>query len=256
MTDYKNKIAQEILEEREEIERQKIAPPPINDTPVKMAKFIWVGGVLLLDVFSAYIIYLRIAAYYAIIWLLVGAGGLLYSEAQRERIGNNDIQQSIGQAGVYVSAAAVFLMGLFAGYIYLYPASNPVWLSFSIELATVSLFAYHLVQAYRYHINDDEFIAQNEEARLEKAQQRKLRAAHRAARRVAAKAQKIDVEEQYRQKWGPAYDAALGLDVQQAQLRPVARPPMPVARPQTPVARPANPSMPRPPMETGEEDDE
>lgn len=221
MATQDEKIAEEIREERRRKEIKKLEPKPINETPVKMAKYAWVFGTVVLDIMTAYYIWHATTLFYGIVWILVGAGGLVWSENQRERIGNNTKQKDIGQLGVWVSAGAVFVAALIMGVVYLMGTISSDWVVAGAEIVSVCMFAYHLVQAYRYHIYDDAYIAANEDALDEADSVREVRAIYRAARKVEAKRGVHNERDEMHKKYGPAFDAAYGKDIETPELKRV-----------------------------------
>ena len=214
-----DKIAAEIEAEKLRREQEKSKPKKISHSQVKEAKFIWMAGILLIDLLTSALIWAITGYwYYALVWIAAGAGGLLWSERQKERIGNNIEQIDIGDLGVKVSGVLVFVMAVTVGLIWV-TKSKALWLDAVMEITAVVLFFYHLFQAYRYHQVDDEVIASNEEARSEEEAKREIRAAHRAARLVESKKVKSGVVGVYQEQHGAAFNAALGLDVEQPRLR-------------------------------------
>jgi hypothetical protein len=205
-------VTREIEQEREEIERERNRPPKVSNSQVDRARIVWIGGSILIDGLTAWLIYTMTGYwYYALIWVVAGAGGLLYSEDLKTRIGNNPEQQEYADRGVKVSAIAVFVMAVLVGGIFVtgYAAS---WVDAILEAAAVGLFFFHLYQSYQYHNLDDEVIARNEEARAEERNKKREREIHRAARIVERKRKQLSLREKYRKEYGGAFDAALGKD--------------------------------------------
>lgn len=202
-------IALEIEAENERLEMEKIKPLPINKKPVDESKIVWMVGTIVMDVVTAYFIWQTTVLIYGIWWVLIGAGGLIWSERQRGRIGNNDEQKKIGSTGVVVSAVAVLVMALGMGAAYLTHMTEVRWVMLSVEIVTVGLCGYHLIQAYRYHELDDEYQEQNADSIAEARNVSELRQIHRAARRVESKKRKWITSAAYRGKHGEAFDAAL-----------------------------------------------
>ena len=202
-------VTREIQQEREEAERERNRPPKITNDPVKRARYVWIGGTMLIDALTAWIIWqLTSLWYYAVIWVIAGAGGLLYSEDLKTRVGNNPEQQEYANRGVWVSAGAVFLMALFIGAMFV-TRFEATWIDAVLELTSVGLFFFHLYQSYQYHNLDDEVQARNEEARAEERTRKKEREIHRAARLVERKQKQHSLKDNYRQQYGPAFDVAL-----------------------------------------------
>lgn len=203
-------IAKEIEEERKRREMNKDKPVKIQMGQVEEARIFWMIGVGLIDVLTAWLIYsLTGYWYYALIWVVAGAGGLLWSERLKGRIGNNDEQMSLGDRGVKIAAFLVVAMALLIG-TYWVLKTFPTWLFPAVEISAVSLFFFHVYQAYRYHSVDDEVVARNEEARLEEENKRRIKEAHRAARLVESRKTERGVKETYRKEHGSALDAAMG----------------------------------------------
>jgi hypothetical protein len=203
-----NKIAQEIERENEEIQAALFSPPPVNTSPVKAAKVVWIAGVILLDVATSYFVWQTTILLYGVIWFLVGAAGLSYSEWMRERVGNNPVQEKIGKLGVAVSAIMVLIAAIGMGAVYLLGLTNQRAVMLSVEVVTVLLFSYHLIQSYRYHVEDDEYKEKNTDARLEARNVSHLRQIRRAAARVKNTESLEAEKDRHRAKNPAAFDAA------------------------------------------------
>lgn len=210
MSDFytNDEVANEIRSENEAEEMKKIQPKSISRFEVNAAKYIWQIGVIVLDLATAYYIWQTTLLFYGILWALIGSGGLLWSERQRERIGNNETQERIGNWGVTVSAVIVLLMALAMGAVYLTNSTAAQWIMVTVEVTTVLLFSYHLVQAYRYHLWDDEYREQNADAIAEARNISSIRQIHRAARRVESMKRRTSYRSDYQRKHGPAFDEA------------------------------------------------
>lgn len=209
MSDINQEIAEEIKAERARIEREKLKPKPVSRSQVKEARYVWVGGIIIIDVLTAYLIYeVTTFWYYALIWAASGAGGLLLSERFKERVGNNKAQSEIAARGVAVSAFSVLGMALISGAIWIANLYTS-YLFILIEASAVGLFFFHLWQSYMFQHLDDGYIADNEEARLEEANDRKVRGVHRAARIVESRKLVHGVKNEYRKEHGEAFDAVV-----------------------------------------------
>ncbi|RPJ29412.1 MAG: hypothetical protein EHM33_00775 [Chloroflexi bacterium] len=215
-----NAIAKQIEAEKARREADQNKPKKVTQKQVDEARFVWMAGVFLIDALTAWLIW-TLTTYlpYAVIWIFAGAGGLLYSERLKERIGNNAEQGKIGERGVKASALAVVLMALLVGTIWVTKVQY-VWLNAVMEVTAVVLFFFHVWQSYQYHSVDDEVVAANEEARSEEENLRQIRGVHRAARYVDTIKNREGVADSYRKDHGAALDAALnmyGVDVQQVR---------------------------------------
>ena len=214
------RIAIEIQNTRLEQERAKSAPKKVSDAQVKEARIMWMAGSVLIDLLTSYLIYMLTGYwYYAGIWVLAGAGGLLWSERLKERIGKNKDQRKIADNGVTISGGAVFLMALLVGTVWVMKIASP-WMAALMESSALVLFFFHLFQAYQYHQKDDEVIAADEEARLEAQNEKGIREAHRAARLVESKKTKQGYEDEYVRQHGAAYIAAQGKDINAVAVDP------------------------------------
>jgi hypothetical protein len=214
-----NKVAEEIKQENEELESEKYAPPPINDNPVRTAKVVWIGGVIVLDLATSYFVWQTTIALYGFIWFLVGAAGLAYSEWMRERVGNNPVQERIGRAGVAVSAFMVLIAAVGMGAVYLLGMTNQRGVMLLVEVVTVLMFAYHLVQSYRYYIEDDQYKEQNKDARLEAKNVGKHRQIQRAVSRVKHTESLESQKDELRKKYPESFDAAYSFLVKEQDLK-------------------------------------
>lgn len=215
-------LAMEMEAERERREAETNKPARVSRSQVKEARFVWMAGVTLIDALTAWLIF-EVTGFlpYAIVWVLAGAGGLLYSERLKERVGNNQKQMDIGDRGVKVSAVLVAAMALFVGTVWITHTSLS-WIDALMEITAVTLFMFHLWQSYTFHSVDEEIVAANEEARNEEENEKNIRAVHRAARIVTARKRKSLLKDSYRKTHGPALDQALinlGFDVPQDQGR-------------------------------------
>lgn len=205
-------IADELEREREEAELSEYTPPTISNAQVNGAKWAWMAIAFAIDAATAYALWLILAPYwwYAVLWIVVGAGGLVFSEWLWERIGNNDIQFRIANASKIVSAAAVLFMAFVTGVILVGGVGSALWMEWVAVVMVIGLAGFHGAQAYRYHEKDDDYIAMTLEAKEEAKNQKELRAIHRAGRRVEAK-QRVHIRANaYRAKQGAAFDAARG----------------------------------------------
>jgi len=214
-----DRIAKLIQDERLAAEREQARPPKVNDKPVQMARNVWIYGLTGIDALTAYLIY-YLTGYipYGVIWFLAGAGGLLYSEYLKERVGNNNEQMRIGERGVNISAGLVLAMALLSGGLWV-TNIRLEWMNALMELTAVGLFFFHLWQSYQYHSTDDEIVARNEEARREARNKKQIGEAHRAARVVESLKVRDGVEDLYRNDHGAAFDAAYGKDVKQQEIK-------------------------------------
>lgn len=214
MTDLNDKIAEKIRKERLQAEQELNKPKKVSNRQVKEARIVWMSGVALIDLVTAWLI-LQVTGFeiYAVIWVLAGAGGLLYSERLKERVGNNQEQGEISTRGVNVSAGAVALMAILAGTAYVTNYQS-TYMNAGFEIFAVLLFLFHLYQSYIYHLADEEEKALNQEARFEAQADREIRETHRAARKVETEKLVDGLKGSYREEHGKAFDAAYGLDVE------------------------------------------
>jgi len=213
-----NNIAEEIRKENEEEEAELFAAPPINKRPVNVAKYVWMFGVGLLDLATSFFVWQATILLYGVIWFLIGAAGLAYSEWQRERIGNNETQEKIGNAGVMVSALMVILGAIGMGAVYLLGLSNQRAVMLSVEAVTVLVFSFHLIQSYRYHNEDDEYKEQNKDARLGAKNVSKQRQILRAKTRVK-NTESLEAQRQSARALNPeAFDAAYAFLMEERRI--------------------------------------
>ena len=201
-------LAQRIQKRKNDEEAKKNAPPQISFTEVKMAAWVWQLGVVALDIATAWIVWQITFLFYGIVWILAGAGGLLWSERQRQRVGNNNDQKQIGEWGVNVSLAAIIAMAILSGIAYILGYSQLGWVEALTLAVAVCLFFYHIIQARRFHVLDDEYIERNEEARREAEHKRDMREIARSAREVEKESLLEGEEDTARKRYGDAFDAA------------------------------------------------
>lgn len=201
-------IAERIKRRKEEREAEKNPTPQISQIEVKMAAWVWQLGVVAVDIATAYIVWQITFLFYGVLWFLAGAGGLLWSERQRQRVGNNDDQRKIGELGVTVSLVAVIVMAIASGVAYILGYSRLGWIEAITLSASIGLFFYHVIQARRFHILDDEFIERTLEARREAEHKRDMREIERAHREAEKEKELVEMEKQRRNQHGDAFDAA------------------------------------------------
>src|SRR5690349_15720102 len=108
-----DEIAKELRAEN--LKKRQAAAPKVQTHHVLWARWVWTIGVVLIDLLTGYAISQVSVLFYALTWVLSGAGGLLWSEFISERVGNNPDQRKIGETGITVSAIGVFVMALAAG---------------------------------------------------------------------------------------------------------------------------------------------
>lgn len=200
-------------------EDEKHAPPEIDHAPVKFSKYVWVGGAILIDFATSYAVWQITRWWWGVVWILAGAGGLVFSEWQRERVGNNPTQRNLGQQGVTWSAIAVFGMGISAGGIYLLGYTYVAWAEIGVFLTTATLFCWHLYRSYQYHISDDDYVERNELARDEEAHQRELHRIAHAAREAQYAAEETAKIKEKQGLHGHAFNAAYGKDVSGVEMQ-------------------------------------
>lgn len=240
-------VQEEIEKEREEMEQRRYAPPPPSRWQVTLARWAWGVGTVALDAYTAWIFATMTTPFYGVLWIAIGAGGLIYWDLAANRIGNNDEQDKIAADARIVSVLAIAIMAVIAGALLL-SGVRFSWTPVAIEVVAVGLFVYHMVQLYRYYDADDERRAQKEDALAEMRSLREIAAADRAARRVKAKLERVSRDQKYRQQYGGAYDAARGNGGSvrpPAPVRQFGSPPPPI------IEKPRNPH-PSSPSETEE----
>lgn len=208
MNNEQSELAKRVQRRNEEREAQKTPTPQISQIEVRAAAWVWQLGVVAIDITTAYIVWQITMLFYGILWMLAGAGGLLWSERQRQRVGNNEAQRRIGEAGVIVSLTAVVVMAIASGVAYILGYARIGWIEALTLTASIGLFFYHIVQARRFHILDDEFIEISLEARREAEHKRDLREIERARREVEKERELVGMEQLRREQHGDAFDAA------------------------------------------------
>lgn len=210
--DINEAVELELIEEEKRKVEEEYAAKPISEAPVKGAKYAWMGAVFLVDLATAYALYEILSPYwwYAAMWLLSGAGGLLFADWLRERVGNNFEQCQISDTGKNISAISVIVMALFAGVVLVLGITRTQWVEVVAFVSALGLFCFHAIQAYRYYHNDDGYIAKNEEARANADAVKELRKLHRAGLKVKAKQRVITTGAGYQKQYGGAFRAAAG----------------------------------------------
>lgn len=205
-------IAEEIMKEEEARIMAEFAPKEIQRTQVKGAKVAWMLVATAIDLTTAYALYLVFAPfwYYAVIWAIAGAGGLMFAEWLWERVGNNDEQMRIATTSKNVSAIAILAMAVLAGIAVIMGWQRAAWIEVTAFVSVVGLFCFHGWQAYQYHEKDDDYIAATEEARANAENMKDIRKIHRAGLRITAKKRVHKAGEKYQKEHGQAFTAAAG----------------------------------------------
>lgn len=201
------KSAAESLRERRKKESQP--KPKIQRGTVQVASVIWQVGIIALDAGTAYILSEITSWMYAAFWLLAGAGGLLWSENQRTRIGNNAEQTRIGEIGVIVSIAAVLLGAVASGVVYMLGLASNGWVEAISVIVAVGLFFYHVFQARRYVLHDDHTLRKNEEALRIEEQERNKREVERRKDELSHIKELITLNEDGKRLFGDAWKSTL-----------------------------------------------
>lgn len=212
MEKMNKEIAAELAREREEAERAEFTPPPISQAQVNGAKYAWMAIAFVIDGATAYALWKILAPYwyYAVLWLVVGAGGLVFSEWLWERIGNNAKQAAIAKKSKSVSALSVVVMAIVAGVALIVGIERALWVEILAVSSVIALACFHAWQAYQYHELDDDYVALTLEAQKEAENQKEIRSIHRAGRRVAAKKKVYVLGSEYQKSHGSAFVAAAG----------------------------------------------
>jgi uncharacterized membrane protein len=213
-----DEITKRIEDKRKKREAEDHPAPQINRTPVVISKVVWIGGAILIDVVTGYAILEVTRWWYALIWVLAGAGGLILSEWQRERIGNNRQQRELGEQGVLWSAIAIVLMAIAAGVVYLLNYTNYVPAVVGIFISIIVLGCWHIFRSYRYHIVDDEYIERTREARDEEEHKRAMREIDRAAREAELASKENARIAEHKIRLGTAFDVAYGSETKKEAL--------------------------------------
>ena len=212
MSNLNDEIAEELRAEEEARILAEFAPKEIERTQVKGAKVAWMSISIGIDLATAYAYMLILDPYwwYGIIWIVAGAGGLLFSEWLWERVGNNDDQTRIATTSKTVSAIAVLLMALLVGVALILGWEKAAWMEIFAMFSAVSLICFHGWQSYQYHEKDDDYIAATEDARADARNTKEIRSIHRAGMRVKAKKMVHGIGEKYQGQHGAAFTAAAG----------------------------------------------
>lgn len=205
-------IAEEIMKEEEARIMAEFAPKDIQRGQVKGAKAAWMAVAIGIDVTTAYALYLVFSPFwwYAVLWIVAGAGGLVFAEWLWERIGNNDEQTRLASTSKNVSAVAIVVMAILAGVALVMGWQRQAWMEIIAMISVVGLACFHAWQAYQYHEKDDDYIAATEEARANAENMKEIRKVHRAGLRIAAKKRVHKVGEKYQREHGQAFTAAAG----------------------------------------------
>ncbi len=200
-------IAAEIETERTQAELADFKPPSVSRAQVSGAKYAWMFIAFSIDAATAYALYIILAPYwyYAAFWVVVGVGGLVFSEWLWERVGNNDKQSKISSTSKNVSALSILVMALVTGVALVVGIERTMWIEAVAVLSVVSLAFFHGWQAYRYHEVDDDYIANTIEAKKEAQNLKEIREIHRAGRRIDAKKRVYLTGQQYQNQHGEAF---------------------------------------------------
>lgn len=214
MTDYNlnEEIEKELKAEEEALMLKEFEPKKIGKSQVTGAKFVWMFIAIGIDLITAYALVkiMNPLWYYAALWIIAGAGGLLFAEWLWERIGNNDEQVKIANTSKTVSALAVVIMALASGVAVIMEWQGLKVMEIGILFVTVGLVCFHGWQAYQYHEKDDDYIAQTLDALADAKNEKEIKSIHRAGRRVTAKKTVYNTGERYQKIHGGAFKAAAG----------------------------------------------
>lgn len=196
--------------EEEELRREKVKTIQPSSRPVDVAKWIWIVGAIILDIGTAFLVYqITALPFYGVVWFFAGAVGLIWSDYQKERIGNNATQREIGELGIYISGGSVLVMAIFAGIVYELRVGSDVAV-IVVVVMVFSLFFYHLVQAYRYRDLDDELRRMNDDARAHEKDKKKLESLDRIEARLVDKMERERRIAEYKRKYGEnVFNAAM-----------------------------------------------
>lgn len=210
--DLNEEIAAEIESEKREAELSEYAPPEISNAQVDAAKYAWMLIVAAVDLATAYAYYETLYPYwwYALLWFVVGGGGLIFSEWLWERVGNNDKQNALARRSKMVSAISVFVMALLMGVAVVFKFQHTNLITGLAVASSVGLAFFHAWQAYQYHEVDDERIALNLEAQAEAKNKKEERVIHRAGRRIEAKKRVHVLGGKYQERHGAAFEKETG----------------------------------------------
>lgn len=210
--DLNEEIAEEIMKEEEARIMAEFAPKDIQRSQVNGAKIAWMAVAIGIDVTTAYALFLVFQPFwwYAALWVVAGAGGLMFAEWLWERVGNNDEQTRIASTSKNVSAVAIVVMAVLAGVAMIMGWQRQPWMEVLALISVVGLACFHGWQAYQYHEKDDDYIAATEEARANANNLKEIRKTHRAGLRIAAKKRVHQVGEKYQKEHGAAFTAAAG----------------------------------------------
>ena len=117
MHDLNLEIEKELEAEEEALMLREFEPKKIGKSQVKGAKIVWMSAAVSIDLVTAYALVLIMSPlwFYAVLWILVGAGGLMFAEWLWERVGNNEEQEKIASTSKTVSAVAVLVMAVVSG---------------------------------------------------------------------------------------------------------------------------------------------
>jgi hypothetical protein len=206
-----NEVEEELRKENEA--KNAYTPKKIDRGAVNRARFQWIAGVIVFDLATGWAIWQLSRWWYAAMWVAAGAGGLLFSEDRWERVGNNTDQKNIADWGIKVSGGSIFLMGLVSGVLYVMGMVSNDYASAAVVAAVLILFAYHVLQAYRYHVLDDKYIDENERALADAEAQKEIERYNRAAYKATKKGEALQVKHNHQKTHGGAFDEALkGID--------------------------------------------
>lgn len=212
MTNLYEEIEKELMEAEEKKIQDEFKPKPISTAQVKGAKWAWILVVLGIDAATFYALYIILQPYwqYPAMWVISGAGGLLFSEWLWERVGNNAQQFEIADTSKKVSAIAVLIMAALSGVALILGIQRETWVEIVALLSSVGLVCFHGWQAYQYHEKDDDYIAKTEEARANAENLKDIRNIHRAGMKIQAKERVHITGAKYQKKYGGAFVQAAG----------------------------------------------
>lgn len=205
----------ETIDELEQLVTEEAPEAPIDRRPIQNSTFAYHAVVIVLDLISGYIVGFMTLWVYGVIWFAAGAIAFFQHHKNWENPNNNDTQLQNSVTGMIVSVAAVAVMALASGAVFILTQRGVItidggYISAFVELVTVSLFIWNGYQFAMYKFKDDSFVINRQIARAKAIANKKIEFAKAAGSVVSANKRFIDERNIQRNKHGSApVDAAL-----------------------------------------------
>lgn len=197
------------FEELEQMVLEEAPEPPPDRSPLTRAKIAYHVAVFLIDLVTAYTVWMLTFWYYGIIWFLGNAVVFFLHHSNWERAESNEKQTKNAVIGMIVAIASMFILATFSGAMVLIEKA-PDWVDVSIEIFAVTVFFYHAGSFAVYYFQDDEWILNRQISKAKANARKKVQIAKAAGSIVDASKEALREKNlQYNKHGRGVVDAAL-----------------------------------------------